>query len=279
MTPMRWTDGQPITPKTAETVLNSVLDAGINYIDTAIDYGVSEIYIGQYLAHRRAEYVLASKCGCPVDVAPNLGDGLAPHVFTRANIIAGVEQSLARLQTDYLDVVQVHNGPSVATIRSENVIDTLLDLQRAGKVRFIGSSASSVSDITDHIALGVFDVVQMPYSALEREFATAITAAARCGAGTVIRGGIARGGPGIGRGDATLWSQFDAAGLDDLLDGTSRSEFMLRYTMSNPDLTTTIVGTLNLGHLEENLAAARKGPLPRALYAEATRRLDALTSG
>jgi len=161
--------------------------------------------------------VLASKCGCPVNVAPALGDGQAPHVFTRDNIITGVEQILTRLQTDHLEVVQVHNGPTIDIIRTGNVIETLRDLQQAGTVRFIGSSASSLSDIADHIALGVFDVIQMPYSTLEREFETEVTAAARSGAGTVIRGGIARGGPGVGRGDVSLWSKFDWTALRILL--------------------------------------------------------------
>jgi aryl-alcohol dehydrogenase-like predicted oxidoreductase len=274
MTPMRWTNGQPISPETADKVLNGVLDAGINYIDTAIDYGESEVSIGRYIAHRRDEYFLAAKCGCPVNVAPSLGDGRASHVYTRDNIVAGVEQSLTRLHTDYLDILQIHNGPALGILQEENVIETLLDLQRSGKVRFIGSSATFLSDTADHIALGVFDVVQMAYSALERESSAVITAAAKSGAGTVIRGGIARGGRGVGRGDASLWSSFHSAGLDDLLDGATRSEFMLRYTISHPDLTTTIVGTLNLEHLAENLASVRKGPLPSEVYAEATRRLD-----
>ena len=60
-----------ITEAQAETILNKVLDAGINYIDTSIDYGFSEERIGRYIAHRRAEYYLASKCGCLVG-APRL---------------------------------------------------------------------------------------------------------------------------------------------------------------------------------------------------------------
>ena len=55
-----------ITEEQAETILNKVLDAGINYIDTSIDYGLSEERIGRYISHRRAEYYLASKCGCLV---------------------------------------------------------------------------------------------------------------------------------------------------------------------------------------------------------------------
>jgi aryl-alcohol dehydrogenase-like predicted oxidoreductase len=55
-----------ITEAQAETILNKVLDAGINYIDTSIDYGLSEERIGRYISHRRTEYYLASKCGCLV---------------------------------------------------------------------------------------------------------------------------------------------------------------------------------------------------------------------
>ena len=62
--------GRDTTEAQAETILNAVLDAGINYIDTSIDYGVSEERIGRYIAHRRHEYYLASKCGCLVG-APN----------------------------------------------------------------------------------------------------------------------------------------------------------------------------------------------------------------
>lgn len=57
---------RPIDDADAETILNAVLDHGITFVDTANDYGRSEEYIGRYLAHRRNEYVLATKCGCTV---------------------------------------------------------------------------------------------------------------------------------------------------------------------------------------------------------------------
>ena len=53
-----------MTEKEAQTILNAVLDAGINFIDTAWDYGLSEEFIGKFISHRRSEYVLATKCGC-----------------------------------------------------------------------------------------------------------------------------------------------------------------------------------------------------------------------
>ncbi|HKA53793.1 MAG TPA: aldo/keto reductase, partial [Candidatus Binatia bacterium] len=65
---------------------------------------------------------------------------------------------------------------------------------------------------------------------------------------------------------------------DELLHGMSRLEFTLRFTLSNPDLDTTIVGTRDAGHLRENLAAALKGPLPEDLVRAAKRRLDAASA-
>ena len=89
--------GRDVTEAQAETILHAVLDAGINYIDTSIDYGLSEERIGRYIANRRSEYYLASKCGCVVGATPAPRGQRNPHVFTRDNIVAGVVQSLARM--------------------------------------------------------------------------------------------------------------------------------------------------------------------------------------
>ena len=70
-------------------------------------------------------------------------------------------------------------------------------------------------------------------------------------------------------------NRWEEAKLDDLLDGASRTEFMLRFTITNPDVHTTIVGTLNPAHLHENIAAVLHGPLPADVYNEARRRLAA----
>src|ERR671933_413387 len=108
--------GRDITEAQAETILNAVLDAGINYIDTSIDYGVSDERIGRAISHRRSEYYLASKCGCLVGPQPEGSGRGFPHVFTAENVVAGVEQSLRRLRTEYLDVVQFHQSPSKAQL-------------------------------------------------------------------------------------------------------------------------------------------------------------------
>src|SRR5437867_534473 len=157
-----------ITEAQAETILNAVLDAGINYLDTSIDYGLSEERIGRYISDRRSSYYLASKCGCLVGAPPAPRGQRSPHVFTRDNIMAGVEQSLARLKTDYLDVLRFHASPSRQTLEEHDALETVPALKRAGTVRFIGMS-STLPHLPDHIAMGVFDVFQIPYSAVERE--------------------------------------------------------------------------------------------------------------
>ncbi len=263
-------NGKPLAPGQAKRVLTSVLDAGINFIDTSIDYGVSEESIGTHISHRRHEYFLASKCGCnadPTSVPAGVG---GRHVYTRKNVLDGVHLSLKRMRTDYLDLVQFHGNPPDA-MRDE-AVQALLDLKREGKVRAIGVS-TGLPDVANLIKMRVFDAFQMPYSALEREHEAVITQAAKAGAGAIIRGGVARGEPGHGLADPDRWKMWDKAKLSELLDGMSQFEFLLRFTISHPDLSTTIVGTLDPDHVAQNVAAASKGPLPADVYNEARRRL------
>src|ERR1700684_4389005 len=274
--------GPEITDEDAGRLLNAVLDSGINLIVTSPDYGRSEELMGTYIGHRRDEFFLASKCGCPIEV-PADAPPPYPHDYSPGNVRADVEQSLRRLGTDRLDLVQVHMSPSQATLEENHTIETLKDLQAEGKVRFIGMSGI-LPNLPDHIAMGVFDVFQIPYSGLQREHEELITAAARGGAGTLIRGGPARGAPA----DDKDWSRgplglaagegqrrWETADLTDLLDGMTNMEFTLRFTLSHPDLSSTIVGTSSLDHLNGNLAVAERGPLPADVYEEARRRLQA----
>ena len=274
--------GEPHGPATADEdagqLLNEVLDAGINLIDTSPDYGRSEELIGRYLGHRRDEYFLASKCGCLLGPPPPGARPPFPHDWSAANVRAGVEQSLRRLGTDRLDLVQVHMSPSRVQLDADDTVPTLMALRDEGKVRFIGMSGI-LPNLPDHIAMGVFEVFQIPYSALQREHEELITAAAAAGAGTLIRGGAARGTAAedknwtvqpLSSSGPPAQDRWQAAGLDEVLDGgMSRHEFILRFTLSHPALSSTIVGTSSLDHLRGNLAIAAKGPLPPDLYQRA----------
>ena len=269
--------GRPLTEDEAGRVLNGVLESGITFIDTSIDYGESEERIGRHISHRRDEYFLASKCGClNGDRLLNKPEGRFTHDFTRVNIVEGVEQSLRRLNTDHLDALQLHASPSKEVLEQHDVIATLQDLQAQGKVRFIGMSGT-IPNLRDHIAMGVFDVFQIPYSCLQREHEELIAQAAAAGAGVIIRGGAARGAPSESERarerNADLLTVWERARIDDLLDNESPMEFILRFTGTHPAMTTNIVGTINPDHLAANVAAISKGPLPADTYEEAKRRL------
>jgi aryl-alcohol dehydrogenase-like predicted oxidoreductase len=268
--------GPELADADADALLNTVLDEGITFIDTSIDYGRSEELIGRCIARRRTEYVLASKCGC-VPGAP-IG---TEHVHTAENVRHGVEHSLRTMRTDHLDLVQFHRALTRAEFDADGALAEALTLRDEGKVRFVGVSAV-LPTIEEEIDMGVFDAFQIPYSALQREHEDVITQASESGAGVVVRGGVARGAPDDWSGrpyymvpSETLRSRWEAAALDDLLDGMSRTAFMLRFTLSHPDLDTTIVGTRSIEHLRENLAAAASGPLPADVLAEAKTRLTA----
>jgi aryl-alcohol dehydrogenase-like predicted oxidoreductase len=268
--------GRPVTEGQAETILNAVLDSGINFIDTANDYGRSEEFIGKYISHHRDQYYLATKCGCTV-VHKDADTDDTPHVWTRENLFRGLHESLERMKTDYVDLMQLHN-PSVEQVEQADLVAVLQEMRQQGKVLWIGCSSTS-PHIETYIQWGVFDVFQIPYSALERQHEDAITRAGQAGAGTIIRGGVARGEPGIGLGGKDRWAVFEQAGLDELrAEGESRTTFLLRFTLSHPEMDTTIVGTLHPEHLAENVRIAEQGPLPADVYAESKRRLAAVAN-
>lgn len=260
-----------ISEDEVNSLLNLVLDSGINFIDTAIDYGNSEELIGRHISHRRSEFFLASKCGCPVGFEKD-------HIFTRDNIVAGINQSLKRMKTDYLDLVQLHSSLSKDEIEKDDVIQTLMDIKKEGKVRFIGSS-STLPSLADHVNMGVFDAFQIPYSGLNREHEEWISNALKSGAGTIIRGGVSRGedeNP-TDQENKGEWENYRKANLDELLDeGESRTAFILRFALSHPHLNTTIVGTKNTEHFKENINTANKGKLSEDIYEEAKKRLSAI---
>jgi len=281
---LRGTDHFPrLNAAEASAILNGVLDNGITYIDTSPDYGYSEQLIGEHIGHRRSEFYLASKCGCPVEAPDTPHEQRKPHDFSRTNVRAGVEQSLRLMKTDYLDVVQFHVSPAREVLEANDSVAELLKLKEEGKVRFIGMSGT-IPQLADHIAMGVFDVFQVPYSLVEREHEDLIHQAAASGAGIVIRGGVSRGFAAkeesiideypdfLQQAYRARYRRLQETDISDLLDGMTPMEFMLRFTISNPDMTTTIVGTANPDHLINNVQVAARGPLPADVYAEACKR-------
>ncbi len=259
------------TEEHAHGVYGAALDAGINFIDTAFDYVLAEEWIGSGLGDRYGEFALATKCGC-TNTRPTLNN--SDHLWTRENLHYNIDVSLDRLGRESVEILQPHN-PSVDEFTGGDLARALAEIRDSGKVRHIGIS-TTLPHLPAFLDMGLFETMQIPYSALERQHEDWITKAAESGVGTIVRGGIAQGG-GDARQPAAKWEQFDRAGLNDLCrEGESRAAFVLRFTLSHPHVHTIIVGTTREEHLAENVAAVREGPLPPDVYAEAKARLDAI---
>lgn len=264
---LRQTDAQQ-----SERLLNAVLDHGITFIDTAPDYGHSEEMIGRFIAHRRDEYVLATKCGCNV---PRQGDKDTPnHIWTAAQVRHNIEHSLSLLKTDVIDVWQIHSADP-GEVEGTEVMEEMRRIKDEGKVRHIAVSMAGQSEgygynqLKGYLTGNDLEAIQIWYSAFIRYSEALITQAARRGWGTIIRG-LVRAPFG-----STNDEHFEKAGLDDFLQpGEDRAAFLIRYGLSHPDLHTAIVGTSDLEHLAANVAAAEAGPLPDEVLAEVRHRLE-----
>jgi aryl-alcohol dehydrogenase-like predicted oxidoreductase len=260
----------------AERLLNGVLDAGINYIDTSPDYGPSEDMIGKYISHRRSEYFLATKCGCDIPPSGNAGVKRR-HLYAGQQLLHNIEHSLQRLKTDYVDVWQIHNAYP-EQLQNTDVLETMHQVKESGQVRHIAVSMSGTGPGYGYVQLrdyltpewSAFDAMQVWYSALVRHSEHAITQAANKGIGTIIRGATRRIDPYNSLTDACT-----KLNLDDLRDpGETAAQFLLRFVITHPDVHTIIVGTKNLDHLADNVSAANIGALSEDVYQQTIARLQ-----
>jgi aryl-alcohol dehydrogenase-like predicted oxidoreductase len=158
-----------------KAVIDAALEAGVTFIDTADVYGNrggSENLIGETLGSRRKDVVLATKFGLPMDQDGRLKGG------SRAYVMTAVEASLKRLKTDWIDVYYLHRPDPATPI--EETLRALDDLVRQGKVRFIGCSNLSGTQLAEAMEvararnLAPFVATQDEYSLLERDIETAL---------------------------------------------------------------------------------------------------------
>ncbi len=280
-------EGRDLTDAEASGVLDAVLDSGINLIDTADCYGISEETVGKHLSSRRSEYVLTTKAGCHRDNGPSGG----AKDLTREGLIYGVERSLRRLRTDCIDLLQLHT-PSVkrgihvelGPAEREEVLTTLGEMREQGKFRWLGIS-TNLPHVAHFYNWDVFDAFMLPYSLFQREHEDWIAKLAGSNLGTIIRSGAARGEPdhegsvaylqGVLLSPETRWRYFESLDLDSLRDpGESRVAFILRYCLAHPGIDTVINGTISLEELRENVRTAERGPLPQDIVDEVNRRMS-----
>jgi aryl-alcohol dehydrogenase-like predicted oxidoreductase len=178
----------------AVRIIHKALDAGINFVDTADRYseGESEEIVGKALKGRRDRVVLATKVNGPMGDDPNQRGN------SRRWIMTEVESSLRRLQTDYIDLYQIHRPDPDTDI--EETLSALSDLIHSGKVRVIGSSTMPASDIVEaqwvaeRRGLARFRTEQPPYSILNRGIeAEVLPVVQRYGMGALVWSPLAKG--------------------------------------------------------------------------------------
>jgi aryl-alcohol dehydrogenase-like predicted oxidoreductase len=251
-------------------VIHKALDAGINLIDTADRYGDSEELVGRALKGRRDDVVLATKFGRAADEGPNR------QGTSRRWIMAAVEASLRRLQTDYIDVYQIHRLDPTTDV--EETLSALSDLIHSGKVRAIGSSNTPVSDIVEaqwvaqRRGLERFRVEQPPYSLLNRAIEREVLPATqRYGMGTLVWGPLGQGmlTGRVRRGQdndlrrAGLIRAFDDERRLDAVEvliavaeeaGLPMTHLAMAFAIAHPGVTSALIGPRTMGQLDDLLA-------------------------
>ena len=241
----------------AGRLLNQVLDLGVNLIDTARGYGLSEERIGRHLAHRRQEFVLSTKVGYGIDGVPD---------WTYACIMAGVDAALTRMHCEVLDIVHLHSCP-LATLEQGEVITALEDCARAGKLRVVAYSGDN-AELDWAIRSQRFGSVQTSLSVCDQvNLSERLPALAHTGMGVMAKRPLAGA---VWRmptrpeahAEGIYWDRWQAMGLEQALPESDWNELALRFTAHLPGVASSIVGTSKLAHFEQNLAAVAKGPLP-----------------
>lgn len=253
-------------------IIHRALDTGVNFLDTADAYSIppqgnSETVVGKAIKGRRDGVVLATKLGRPLSDDPN------ERGASRRWIVAAIENSLRRLDTDYVDLYQVHRPDPDTDV--EETLSALTDLIRSGKVRAIGSSTMPASDIVeaqwvaDRRGLERFRTEQPPYSILNRSVeAEVLPVAQRYGMGVVVWGPLGQGmltgrvrkGQQTDVRRAAFMNVFTDARRLDVVErlvplsveaGMPMSHLAMAFTIAHPGVTSALLGPRTMEQFDD----------------------------
>jgi aryl-alcohol dehydrogenase-like predicted oxidoreductase len=254
-------------------IIHKALDAGINFIDTSDVYshGESEEIVGEALKGRRDNIVLATKLWMPMGDDPN------QRGISRRWIMTEVENSLRRLQTDYIDLYQIHRPDPDTDV--DETLSALSDLIHSGKVRVIGSSTMPASDIVEaqwvaeRRGLERFRTEQPPYSILDRGIESEVLPVAqRYGMGTLVWSPLAQGmltgrirkGQQTDLRRATLFRHITDERRIDAVEqiipvaekaGLPMTHLAMAFAIAHPGVTSALIGPRTMEQLDDVLAS------------------------
>lgn len=243
------------------TLLNRAIDRGVTLVDTARGYGLSEERIGRHLSYRRQDFILSTKVGYGV---PGFAD------WTYDGILAGVDQALQFMRTDYIDIVHLHSCP-LATLQQGDVIRALHRAKDMGKIRVVAYSGEN-AELEWAVNSGHFGGVECSINVCDQRSLLAILPQAQeRGIGVIAKRSVANAPwryterP-VGEYCEEYWARLQAMALNN--HDMPWSELALRFSAFAPGVSSAIVGTTRIEHLTHNLEQALKGPLPEGVVAE-----------
>jgi aryl-alcohol dehydrogenase-like predicted oxidoreductase len=255
-------------------VLNSALDAGINVIDTAECYDGSEESIGNAISKRRTEFFLFTKCGHP--------RGIGTEDWSGNSISESIERSLRRLQTDRIDLIQLH-GCSEAVLKKGEAISALEKARERGWVRYLGYSGDG-RPARFAVECDAFDALQTSINIADQEAISQIVPLARTrNIGLIAKRPLANfawktGHKPINSYHHEYYERLRKLNFDFLSNDSAEESIAiaLRFVLSVPGVHTAVVGTTKPERFRENARLLESRPLPESEYNAIRERWDVI---
>jgi aryl-alcohol dehydrogenase-like predicted oxidoreductase len=257
--------GRP-SEEAAIRIVHTALDHGINFIDTARAYGESEAVLGKALCGRRDGVVLTTKVGT------RLPDGALPSgAELRKHMLAQLDTSLRHLQTDWVDLWQLHTVDRPELAQIETIAGVLAEAQQTGKVRFVGGSFYGTELPLAALALDLFDTLQVTFSVFDQRMTGQVFPQAhRQTIGIMARSVLLKGAL-TARAEhlpdhlepLRAQSRRFRALVNEMGPGWQPAQAALAFALAQPQISSVLVGVRSLAELRDNLAALHT-PLPPA---------------
>ena len=259
--------------RAVERLLNRILDAGINLIDTAACYPDAEPLIGSSIAHRRDEYVLVTKCGHRVE-------GVSGDEFSAELVAATVDRALQQMRTDHLDVMLLHSC-SLERLERGDAIGALVEAKRAGKVRFVGYSGDNAA-LSAAVAMPEVEVIETSVSIADQANIDAgVAEAAARNLAVLVKRPVANG---AWRAPADIGALSDYAspyadrlremavdpaelGYDSGERDTDWVRMTLAFALAVPGVHTAITGSRYWDHMSTNIDISGEAAISPAAFA------------
>ncbi|MCK5704831.1 MAG: aldo/keto reductase [Cyclobacteriaceae bacterium] len=237
-------------------LLHTAIDVGINFFDTARQYGNSETIMGKAFNDRRDNVILGTKCIHFLEK-----DGSIPKYSKLNKIIeASLKKSLEELQTDYVDIFMLHQV-DMKILESEDVCQIFSNLKKSGITRTIGVSTYTIEETKKSIETGIWDIIQLPFNLMDQRQADLFSLASQKGIGIIVRSVLLKGllsdrgknlNPALRNVEEHI-KQYDKLWKMSFLD---LSTLATKFALSFYEVSSILVGMDRLEYLYKSLEAA-----------------------